>query len=95
MRLGLALAGALLATLTACGSSDDDKIVMTDPSADPTSLTYRQLEKEIEESDVLKDPIDCDQMLRVFEAEGNPKFPEGRELPLKACNEARKARLRK
>lgn len=89
----LTVVAAVALSVTACGASKDDKIVLRDLTMEKKEYTYAQWRDEIANSEVLEDPIDCAELLKAGEAEGKPEYPEGKALYLEACEEGKKIRL--
>lgn len=82
------LIALVMAALAACGSSEDDKIVLKQP--DGTEMTYKEVVEKISSGGMGSAIEDCAAFALVGQQEKGMKYPSGQGEFVKACEEGLK-----
>lgn len=88
MQTKMIILGASFVLLTACGSSEGDKIVMKDSSG--TEKTYKEIVEFASDPQFVSEVPDCATFASVGAQQQGATYPAGQALFIKACEEGRK-----
>lgn len=87
VRISLLVIAALLATLTACGTPEEDRIVIKDPRPSGKSQTYAQVRDVAAKTYKEIGGYDCTEFAASLAENPGMEFPSGKDLYVKACEE--------
>lgn len=90
VRISLLVIAALLATLTACGTPEEDRIVIKDPRPSGKSQTYAQVRDIAAKAHKDIGGYDCAEFAASIAIDPGMEFPSGQDLYIKACEEGQK-----
>ncbi|MBO2462659.1 hypothetical protein [Actinomadura violacea] len=88
MRTSLLVIAILLATLTACGTPEEDKIVVKNLKQSGSSATYAKVRDGAANTKRETGAYDCAEFAASIAHD--VEFPAGRDLYIKACEEGQK-----
>jgi hypothetical protein len=89
VKMKIALAGALILLSSACGASQDDKIVMKS-TENGSTRTYAEVRDMFANGDMPDTVTDCAEFAGHGSKNEGIQFPEGQALFVEACEEGMK-----